>query len=275
MTFPPPVQMISVGATSGGTSGYSFGADDGWKPPLAGNYVVVICACDDGKAKMVVPSGFVSAGSQGANGTPLVGLYAKLADGSETGFVIQWDKGTQWSACVLEFDAQDAEPSPVNNGTGDTDTSTDTLSSTTTNSALGFAVAIFASMEHNGETPSYTNNFIHLCSSLAGGDNDLVLDIATGCDHCEEAGTYETTATWTSTSARASMCQAIDLAFIDGEAKKDYQRSSSYRVTVMNGDPAYIDGPGNGIELVGLNRGQARKYMSQIVGTFRIEVEHE
>jgi hypothetical protein len=166
------------------------------------------------------------------------------------------------------------EVDPAKKGSGDTDTSTDSLSSTTTTSVEGFALALFASLVQNGEEPSYTNSFQHMLSVLAGGSADLVLDLACGDANRDEAGTYETTATWTSSEGRASMCLAADAVYIDGEKKSDYQRSSSYQVVNGKGQVAYT--PAGEVVISGKNRGQARKLMMQLVqskGPFRLDVE--
>lgn len=271
MTFPPPVQAIESGATSG--TGKTFGASDGWEAPLVGNGILVVGANADRLSNLVAPSGYTSIGEQGANNCPVVTGFAKIADGTESSIDISWNRDDQWVVVIFEFDTQDMEVDPSKFGSGDIDTSTDSLSSTTTSLVQGFAMALFASLAQNSETPSYTNSFVHLLSVLAGGADDLVLDIGVGSANVDSAGTYETTANWTSSTGRVSRCVAVNTVIIGNEWKKDYQRSSMYCIYARKGHIAYTP---DEKEISGKTRGQARKLMAQLVaskGPFRLEVE--
>ena len=274
MTFCPPVQTLTFGATSG--TGQTVGSSDGWEAPLAGNGILVVGANADRLSNLVAPNGYTSIGEQGANNCPVVTGFAKIADGTESSIDLSWSRDSQWVVAIFEFDAQDMEVDPSKFGNGATDTNTDSLSSTTTSSVQGFAMALFASLAQNGETPSYTNSFAHLLSVLAGGSSDLVLDIGVGSVNADSEGTYETTASWTSSTGRTSRCIAANMVMIDGEWKKDYQRSSTYKVINGKGQTAYT--PEGEVMISGKNRGQARKLMAQLApskGPFRLEVEHE
>jgi len=272
VTFPPPVQAVSVGATSG--TGQTVGASDGWEAPLAGNTILVVATCADRLSNLTAPSGYIAIGERQANGCPIVtGFVKATADGTESSVLIDWSRDDEWCAVIFEFDVQDVVAAPAKNGTGDADNGTDSLSSTTT-TVEGFAMALFASLAQNGEDPSYTNSFVHFMTAMAGGSSNLALDVAVGSANADEAGAYETTATWVSSSGRSSMCLAVDIAYVGDEKKKDYQRSSSYRVIAAKGHVAYT--PEGEVLIQGKNHGQARKLMAQLVaskGPFRLDVE--
>jgi hypothetical protein len=271
MTFPPPVQLVTAGATSG--TGKTFGAGDGWEAPLAGNGILVIAACADRLADLTTPEGYSSMGENSANGCPVIAGFGKVSDGTETEILVEWSRADQWVVVVSEIDMQDVSMAYVEGRNGDEDNNTDTLSCLTSDTIQGFLIAAFASNEQNGEQPSYTNDFVHQLSVLAGGSSDLVLDLAVGSANADSPGTYETTATWTSSTGRTSRRIRAVIAVIDGEHKTDAQRSNTYQILNRYGETAYVDGPGSGTPLTGLNRGQARKHLASMAGYFNVKKE--
>jgi len=275
MANPPPIQTLTAGSTSG--TGKTFGSGDGLVPPAPGNLVVVFSAFSVGNKKLTIPSGYTQIGDSGNNGPslPRVTVFAKIADGSEASVLIEWSGSGQWVASIQEFDADEVEiRAPDDFGDGGADLSVSSMSSRTTSSLAGYAAALFVSLAHNGETPSATNGFVFERVIKSNGDNDLCLDMFRSDANQDSAGTYETTASWTSSESRAAICVAAQIVTNeDGEQIKDYQKTKTYKVTNLAGDVAYVDGPGNGIPLIGLTRGQAKKYLLSMTGQYLLETE--
>lgn len=273
MSFPSVVQSVESGSVSG--NGKTFGSADGWKTPASGNVIIVYSACSSGTSNLAVPDGYTDVGRSvggGGAGRPRVACFAKVSDGTESDVQVEWNvSDEQWVAIVQELDADDIGLGKNNNGTNGSEV-TELLTNETVETE-GFAVALFASAAQNEETPSADNDFVHTHAVLAGESTDLVLDVFESNANEESADTYSTTATWTSSENRGALCIAFDIPYVNGEKVKEYQRSSSYRVVDLDGKPAYVDGPGNGIELVGLNRGQAKKHLKTMVGFFNFKVE--
>lgn len=271
MAFPPIIQSVEGGGLSG--NGQVFN----WDPPLAGNVIVVVSAFSIGNRNITIPPGYTSIGQNtgGNPNRPTVAVFGKISDGTEDTVLVEWSNGAgQWVAQIQEFDAFDITVNPAKSGSDGTANNTNSMDSGETGSVEGFAYALFASEAQNGEIPSGSDGFIFSNALLAGGVNDLVLDVFTGEANKDIAGTYEMTATWVSNAARASLCVAADVArTADGEALKDYQRASLYRIENQQGFLVYIHNPDEDIPLSGLNRGQARKHLASMTGQFNIQVD--
>lgn len=271
MALPPIVQSVEGGGLSG--NGQLFN----WIPPSAGNVIVVASAFSVGNRNLSIPPGYTSVGSNtgGNPNRPTVAVFGKIADGTETDVLVEWSNGAgQWVAQIQEFDALDISVDPAKSGSGGSVNNAASMDSGVTGSVEGFAYALFASESRNGETPSGSDGFIFSNALLAGGEGDLVLDVFASETNKDSAGTYGMTATWISSAARASLCVAADVArTVDGEALKDYQRASLYRITNEQGFLVYIHNPDEDIPLSGLNRGQARKHIASMTGQFNIQVE--
>lgn len=275
MTFPPSIQTIEDGDTSG--LGKTFGSADGWDTPVSGNLILVFTAYTEGNRSMVVPTGYteIDVSSGGGAQRPKVGAFYKVSEGDESTVVVEWSAGSgQWASSVQEFDIDDIEFTPQHTGNGGNQANTTSKTSGETTSVEGFAFALFVSEAQNGETPSATNGFTHDRVMLSGGSGDLCIDVFHNDAYRDTADTYSTTASWTSSEDRAAICVAAEVKYTDGEKLRDSQRSSSYRVLNGKGQIAYT--PADEVVISGKNRGQAKKLMKPLVvskGPYNLKVE--
>lgn len=256
MANPVPVQSVTAGATTG--TGQTIGSGDGWDPPSAGNLVVAFSAFSARNRKLTTPSGYTEIGDSGSGSPslPRVTAFAKIANGTESSVLIEWSASGEWAAIVQEFDAQEIEVStPESFGDGGASASVDSMASGTTSAVLGYGAALFGSLAYNSETPTGTDDFEHDDVALAGGDDDLCLDVLRSDANQDSSGTYSTTASWTSSENRAAICLAAVIGTTGGETLKDYQKQKGYKVLYYGGNLAKA----------GVNRGQARKWIKQHV----------
>lgn len=278
MTTPLPIQRSIAGGLSG--NGITFSLSEGWEAPAAGNVIVVYTAFQIGNRNTTVPTGYTLIGRNtggGGGGRPTVAAYGKISDGTESSVLVDWS-GTpdKWVAMIEEYDAQSALVDPAKHGDGQNSVNSTTQGSGLTSSVEGYAAAVFASHEQNGEVPAYSNGFVHDVSVLSGGASDLVMDIGRSDANEDVAGTYGITATWTNASNRAGICLAVDVTYVNGEKLEADKYLNTYKVTNFAGQPLIIETPGNdNFELVGLNYGQARKYRRAVTTPALIKREIE
>lgn len=279
MAFLQPVQTFEDGSTSGNGTTFSFGSH-GWEIPEAGNLIFVATAFRVGNRTFNLPSGYNVFGQNtggGGPGRPVVLCYGRVSDGTESSVVCSWaGAADEWVAKIWEVDIQSFDLNASDTSDGQNSANSTTQGSGTTSSVDGEAAAFFASYEQNGETPSFSNGYVFAGQVLSGGPTNLVMDYAYSDANWDVAGTYSTTATWTSASNRAGIGAATALSSENGERLRNSKRTNTYRVTNFKGVPLRIETPSNdNLELVGLSWGQARKYRQSVTTPALIKRENQ